>query len=228
MKIMLENLTAGYGGRTVVRGADVCFGAGQMWAVVGANGAGKSTLLKTVVGLSAPVCGRVVRQGLVRRDLAYLPQRSEIDRSLPLTVFELAAMGLWHEIGFSGRVRPAQRERVRRALVQVGMWDSARRLIGSLSEGQFRRVLFARLLVQEAAFLLLDEPFDAVDAETAGVLLNVLRDCNRAGRAVVAVLHDYGQVRAYFPHTLVLADGGMRAGRTEEVLGASVQAGEAV
>ena len=162
--------------------------------------------------------GSVQWQNLSRRDIAYLPQQSDIDRSQPLTVFELTAMGLWYEMGFFGRLSAAQRERVHHALARVEMADFAQRHISDLSNGQFQRVLFARMLVQNAQFLLLDEPFNAVDAKTTYALLDLLRQENQAGRAVIAVLHDYEQVRAYFPHTFLLAREKVANGKTEAVL----------
>ena len=76
-----------------------------MWAVFGPNGAGKSTLLKAVMRLLECTTGSVSWQGLQRRDIAYLPQQADIDRSQPMTVFELAAMGLWYESAFSAACR---------------------------------------------------------------------------------------------------------------------------
>ena len=135
-----------------------------------------------------------------------------------MTVFELAAMGLWYEIGFFGRVSTEQRRRAQAALERVEMAEFAERGISELSNGQFQRVLFARMLVQNARFLLLDEPFNAVDAKTTYALLEVLRQENQNGRAVIAVLHDYEQVRAYFPRTLLIAREKVADGKTEDVL----------
>ena len=218
MNITIENLTVSYQRKPAVHHVDMCFQSNSMWAIWGPNGAGKSTLLKAVMGLLKTDTGKVVWQGLQRQDIAYLPQQSDIDRSQPMTVFELAAMGLWYEIGFFGRVKPAQKERVMNALARVEMADFANRQIGHLSNGQFQRVLFARILAQNAKFLLLDEPFNAIDAKTTYALLEVLRRCHADGQAVIAVLHDYEQVRAYFPHTLLVAREKIAAGKTEAVL----------
>ncbi|QEY24374.1 metal ABC transporter ATP-binding protein [Neisseria animalis] len=218
MSIVVDNLTVSYQHRPAVHHVDMAFDDGTMWAIFGPNGAGKSTLLKAVMGLQKTDTGRVHWVGLKRKDIAYLPQQSEIDRSQPMTVFELAAMGLWYEIGFFGRVTAAQRERVYAALERVEMRDFADRQIAHLSNGQFQRVLFARMLAQDAKFLLLDEPFNAVDARTTYALLDVLRRCHQDGQAVIAVLHDYEQVRAYFAHTLLLARDKIAAGATEKVL----------
>ena len=161
--IEIDNLTVSYrGGCPAVHHLSAEFAAGTMCAVFGPNGAGKSTLLKAVMGLIRCNTGSVRHRNLARRDIAYLPQQSDIDRSQPMTVFELAAMGLWYEIGFFGRVSAEQRRRVQAALERVEMAEFANRGISELSNGQFQRVLFARMLVQNARFLLLDEPFNAV------------------------------------------------------------------
>ena len=182
MSIVIRNLTVSYQSRPAVHHVDMTFADGCMYAVFGPNGAGKSTLLKAIMGLLKHT-GSVEWQNLSRGDIAYLPQQSDIDRSQPLTVFELTAMGLWYEIGFFGRLTAAQRERVHHALARVE-----------------------------------DEPFNAVDAKTTYALLDLLRQENQAGRAVIAVLHDYEQVRAYFPHTFLLAREKVANGKTEAVL----------
>lgn len=218
MSIAVHNLTVSYRRKPAVHHVDMEFADCSMWAVFGPNGAGKSTLLKAVMGLLEADTGRVEWRNVQRKDIAYLPQQSDIDRSLPMTVFELAAMGLWYEIGFFGRVNAAQKARVMAALQRVEMADFADRQIAHLSNGQFQRVLFARMLAQNARFLLLDEPFNAVDAKTTYALLEVLRRCHADGQAVIAVLHDYEQVRAYFPNTLLIAREKVAAGKTEDVL----------
>ena len=218
MSIVVENLTVSYQRRPVVHHVDMVFEDGKMWTIFGPNGAGKSTLLKAIMGLQKTDTGSVRYENMARKDIAYLPQQSDIDRSQPMTVFELAAMGLWYEIGFFGRVNAGQRQRVFDALERVEMADFAERQIAHLSNGQFQRVLFARMLVQDAKFLLLDEPFNAVDAKTTYALLEVLAACHTEGRAVIAVLHDYEQVRAYFADTLLLAREKIAAGATEAVL----------
>ena len=133
-------------------------------------------------------------------------------------MFELAARGLWYETGFFRRVGSEQRRRVQAALARVGMDAFADRSIAELSDGQFQRVLIARMLVQDAKFLLLDEPFNAVDARTTAALLDILEQENRNGRAVIAVLHDHAQIREHFPRTLLIAREKVADGRTADVL----------
>lgn len=218
MTIVLNNLTVSYRRHPAIHHIHAEFENACMCAIFGPNGAGKSTLLKAIMGLLPHDTGAVNWQGLERRDIAYLPQQSDIDRHLPMSVFELTTMGLWYEIGFFGHTSTAQRQRVLHALQRVGMADFADRAISELSNGQFQRVLFARMLVQNAKFLLLDEPFNAVDAKTTYALLEVLRQENQSGRAVIAVLHDYEQVRAYFPRTILIAREKVGDGATEQIL----------
>lgn len=218
MPIVLDNITVSYHSVPAVHHAYARFETGSTWAIFGPNGAGKSTLLKAVMRLLPCDTGQVHWQGLARRDLAYLPQQSEIDRTLPLTVFELVALGLWHELGLFGGLNAPQRERVHQALQRVGMSAHAGQQIGALSTGQFQRVLFARMLVQDARFLLLDEPFSAMDAQTTHALLNVLHTCVAAGKGVIAVVHDREQALQHFTHTLLLAREVIASGLSAEVL----------
>ena len=216
--ISLDDVTVAYDRHPAVHHVHGRFAPGSLTAICGPNGAGKSTLLKAIVGALAPASGSIGRDGLAVRDLGYLPQAAEIDRSFPLTVADTVLLGAWRRIGaFRGAGRDLA-DTARVALAAVGLEGFERRAIGSLSAGQFQRVLFARLLLQDAAVLLLDEPFTAIDARTTSDLLRLIRDWNGEGRTVVAVLHDHDQVRAHFPDTLLLAREAVAWGPTASVL----------
>ncbi|MBQ9619442.1 MAG: ATP-binding cassette domain-containing protein, partial [Neisseriaceae bacterium] len=141
MKIILENITVSYRRFPAVHHISATFQAGESWAICGPNGAGKSTLLQAIMGLTPVNSGRVVLNGMTLQDIAYMPQLSQIDRSQPLSVFELVAMGLWYEIGFFSGLSKTQKERVYQALERVRMEMFAHRFINELSNGQFQRVL---------------------------------------------------------------------------------------
>jgi zinc/manganese transport system ATP-binding protein len=191
---------------------------GELLAIVGPNGAGKSTLLKGIMGELKPLGGSIDRDGLKKTDIAYLPQQIEIDRSFPISVFDCVAMGLWRKIG-AWRGLDAKRDaEIARALTTVGLQDLAARPVGALSGGQFQRVLFARLLLQDASLILLDEPFRAVDAKTVADLITLILRWHGEGRTVLAALHDLEQVRAHFPTTLLLAREVVAWGETRKVL----------
>ncbi len=218
MSINIENITVSYQKHPAVHHVSHVFNEGESWAIFGPNGAGKSTLLKAIMQLLPVDTGKVVWQGLARKDIAYLPQQSEIDRDQPMTVFELVAMGLWYELGFFGGINRKQKERIVIALERVDMQGFENRMIGELSNGQFQRVLFARMLVQEAKFLLLDEPFNAVDAATTEALLQVLKNAMDEGKSIVTVLHDIEQVKKHIPNALLLAKEKIAVGASVDVL----------
>jgi zinc/manganese transport system ATP-binding protein len=187
-------------------------------AVVGPNGAGKSTLFKGVVGAIKPLAGRIERADLNPQDIAYLPQAAEIDRTFPISVFDMVAMGLWRRAGLFGGIGRKARAEIDRAIAAVGLRGFEQRAIGTLSGGQTQRMLFARLLLQDARVIVLDEPFNAIDAKTSADLLDLVRRWHQEERTVLAALHDMDLVRANFPETLLLAREPVAWGATPEVL----------
>jgi zinc/manganese transport system ATP-binding protein len=142
---------------------------------------------------------------LGRQRIAYLPQQAEIDRAFPITVADTVSLGLWNEIGVFGALTGPLRERTAAALAAVGLEGVTRRSVGALSAGQLQRVLFARLLLQDAPVILLDEPFAAIDERTTADLLVLIHRWHEERRTVIAVLHDIELVRRNFPMTLLLA-----------------------
>lgn len=216
--IALHGLTVAYGGHPAVHHVTGHFAPGSMTAIVGPNGAGKSSLLAAIMGRLAPTQGRVdLAQGLQGR-IAWLPQQSEVDRSFPISVFDLVALGHWRALGWFGGLSRDQRQGVQDALAAVGLGGFERRSIGELSAGQFQRVLFARVLLQDAPVILLDEPFNAIDARTTADLLAVMHRWHGEARTLIAVLHDLEQVRSHFEHTLLLARRCVAWGPTAQVL----------
>ena len=205
MTITLANLSAGYDRHPAVHHVSGRFAAGSLTAIVGPNGGGKSTLLKALVGFLRPMTGSINYNGITPRDIAYLPQQSEVDRGFPLNVAEVVALGHWPKAGAFRGITSTQQDDVMRALNEVGMAAFAARPIEALSAGQWQRVLFARLIVQSARVILLDEPFAAIDSRTAHDLTHILQQWQKEGRTVIAVMHDIVSVRIHFPQTLLLA-----------------------
>jgi len=215
--VKLDQLTVHYRRQPALQHISGSFPRGSLTAVVGPNGSGKSTLLKSIVGLvsTAPGC---VAVAAARERIAYLPQLNEIDRGFPMSVRDCVLLGCWPRQGAWGGIDNSQLGRVDSALQAVGLAGFGARPIGGLSSGQFQRVLFARLLVQDADLILLDEPFNAMDSKTTAALLALVGQWHAAGRTVVAVLHDDAQVRAHFPHTLLLARECIAWGPTDAVM----------
>jgi zinc/manganese transport system ATP-binding protein len=216
--VVVRDLTVGYNRHPAVHHLTGTFAPGSLTAVVGPNGSGKSTLLKALVGLLSPMGGHIDLGGLRPGHLGYLPQQAEIDRSFPITVLDMVTLGHWRSLGAFGRVNREHWLQTRRALAAVGLAGFEDRAIGTLSAGQFQRVLAARLILQDAPVVLLDEPFTSMDAKTTAELLDLFLYLNRQGRTVVAVIHDLDQVREHFPQTLLLAREPIAWGATAEVL----------
>lgn len=197
---------------------DVDIPLGNLWAIVGPNGAGKSTLIKILAGILKPSRGSVHLGGVSPELLAYLPQHTDIDRHFPISAYQMVAMGLWRFMGKSGGLTPELRMRVDDALEKVGLSGFGDRSIASLSGGQLQRILFARLLLQDASIILLDEPFNAIDSKTTADLMQLLNQWQQQGRTVIVVLHDLDQVKEQFPYTLMIAHHVIASGHTHRVL----------
>jgi zinc/manganese transport system ATP-binding protein len=216
--LQFRDLTLGYDRHPAVHHLTGTIESGALTAVVGPNGAGKSTLFKGIVGAIKPLAGGIDRAGLLPRDIAYLPQIADIDRTFPINVYDMVAMGLWQRAGLFGGIDQGGREVIREAIAAVGLTGFEQRAIGTLSGGQMQRMLFARLLLQDARVIVLDEPFTAIDAKTSADLFDLVRRWHSEKRTVVAALHDIEFVRNNFPSTLLLARQSVAWGATCDVL----------
>ena len=213
--LKLTNLTVSYDRHPAVHHVSAEIPAAEMTAIVGPNGAGKSTLLKALLGLAPRVEGRIECSA---KRIAYLPQQAEIDRSFPISVFDTVLLGRWSRFGGFGGAQSADIHDAQHAIEAVGLAGFEQRPIDTLSVGQFQRVLFARLLLQDADLVLLDEPFAAIDSKTVADLMRLMRRWREEKRTVVCVLHDLDQVRRDFPSSLLMARELVASGPTETVL----------
>ena len=217
-QLTFKDVTLGYDRHPAVHHLSGEVAPGALLAVVGPNGAGKSTLFRGLVGLLRPLAGEIHIGKLRARDIAYLPQSADVDRSFPISVFDFAATGLWRSTGLLGGIGRKSQANVLAALAAVGLNGFERRAIGTLSGGQMQRLLFARVLLQDARVIVLDEPFNAIDAKTSADLLGLVKHWHAEGRTVLAALHDMDLVRAHFPETVLLAREPVAWGATAEVL----------
>ncbi len=216
--LQFHNLTLGYDRHPAVHHLNGTVESGALLAVIGPNGAGKSTLFKGIVGALKPLSGQIDLHGLRPQDIAYLPQAAEIDRTFPINVYDMVAMGLWRRTGLFGGIDRAACKEIEQAIAAVGLNGFENRPISTLSGGQVQRMLFARLLLQDARVIVLDEPFNAIDAKTVADLLDLVRRWHSENRTVLAALHDMQLVKANFPSTLLLARRPVAWGATGEVL----------
>lgn len=208
-RLDVRGITATYpGGICALRDVSFCAHCGQTLALMGPNGAGKSTLLAVLAGLLPPQTGDALWNGRplaeVRREVAWLPQRSEVDWSFPITVRTLVQMGRYPSLGPWRRPDDHDEYIVQKAIDTLGLTGLEQRCIGELSGGQQQRAFLARALAQEAHILLLDEPYTGLDhpgAETLGELLGSLA---REGRLVIASYHDVRTAPRYFDLALLM------------------------
>ncbi len=209
----LRDLTVRYPGspQHSLKGVSLQVHVGARVALVGANGAGKSTLLKAVAGL-LPVQSGEVRVygnpvGACHHRVAYLPQRGEIDWRFPISLRRLVTTGRYVHLGWLKRPGREDREIVSNVMEDLGLSQLAERQIGQLSGGQQQRALLARALVQEGDLLLLDEPFNAVDAGTREMISGVLSELKGRGKTMVIATHDLAILASEFDGALYLREG---------------------
>lgn len=206
--IEVEDLTVAYHHNPVLWDIDTEVEKGLMSAIIGPNGAGKSTLLKALLHL-VPISSGTIKffgQPLqhMRRKVAYVPQRNEVDWDFPTTVLDVVMMGSYGSLGWF--VPPGKKEKLLaiQALEKVGMESFAHRQIRELSGGQQQRTFIARTLVQDAEIYLMDEPFAGVDAATEASIIEVLRELRSKGKTLIIVHHDLQTVKEYFDHIILL------------------------
>jgi len=219
--IAIDHLTVIYRDRVVLDDLTLDIPVGELTGVVGPNGAGKTTLLKAILGLLKPDAGSVRIFGETPRSrrstIGYVPQRSGIDTDFPTTVEDVVLMGTYGSLGWFRRPGRAERIRAREAMEMVGMAEYATRQIGKLSGGQQQRVFLARALIQDAKVLILDEPFQGVDARSEGEIVRILRQLRDDGRTIVVVHHDLQTVPQYFDRVLLLKGRAIAFGPVSEV-----------
>ena len=221
-QLVLRQVTAGYADEPALQEISFTAGCGSTMALIGPNGAGKSTLLNALAGLLPVWSGDILWNNAPlaahRHEIAYLPQRSEVNWQFPITVRQLVEMGRYPAVGMWQALRPHDREIVDKALCTLGLQDLQKRQIGALSGGQQQRCFLARALAQEAHILLLDEPFTGLDVPGTEALSGLLRALAAEGRLVIASHHDLATAPQIFDRALLLRKKLIAAGSTREVL----------
>lgn len=203
--IKISNLTLTYQRHPAIHHLSGTFIAGTLNCIMGPNGGGKSTFLKCLAGLHPIDEGTIDRSpNLGLSQTAYLAQNQSWDRQFPLTVFELAAQGLIEELPFWKSMNSKQKNRVLESLDQVHLLKLKDEPIENLSLGQFQRALLARVIVQNAQVILLDEPLNGLDEPSINDLFKLLHDWQRQGKTIIVVLHDRELAAKHFEYGLFL------------------------
>jgi ABC-type Mn2+/Zn2+ transport system ATPase subunit len=219
----VRHLTVRYGHTLALDDVSFTVTPGERVAVLGPNGAGKSTLLKALVGLIRPGTGTIYVMGHQHtqcNDVAYVPQRAQVDWSFPVTVWDVVMLGRAGHIGFFRTASKRDREQVQHSLDLVQMTDLAQRQIGELSGGQQQRVFIARALAQEARVLLLDEPITGLDVRAQEEVLRIVADIHHNGVTVLIATHDLQQAADtdHYERVLLLNHRLIGAGSAREML----------
>lgn len=206
--LSVKNISVAYNGKTVLEDITLDIADGALCAVIGPNGAGKSTFLKGVLDLVKPQGGAVSFWGASlkksRGRIAYMPQRAGVDWDFPVTALDVAAMGLYRQIGWGRRVTKAHKKIAADALAQVGLEEFTDRQIGQLSGGQQQRVFLARALAQNADLYIMDEPFAGIDARSEEAILGILRRLHGEGKTIICVHHNLQSVADYFEDAVLI------------------------
>ena len=217
--IRIENLSVSYKETLALKDISLVLQGPTITGIIGPNGAGKSTILKGMLGIiphqgQAFLDDKEVKKSLHR--IAYVEQKINIDYNFPIKVKECVSLGLFPSIPLFRSLNAKHWKKVQEALEIVGLADYAERQISQLSGGQFQRVLIARCLVQEADYILLDEPFVGIDSVSEEIIMNTLRDLKKAGKTVLIVHHDLSKVPHYFDQVLLVNREVIAFGPTKE------------
>ena len=212
--IEIRNLTVAYGENIALENLNLDVEAGSLMALVGPNGAGKSTLIKTILKFLKQVIGEIKING---KTLAYVPQRNSVDWDFPTTLFDVVEMGCYGRVGLFKRVNKEEKQKVLKAIEQVGMLDFKDRQISELSGGQQQRAFIARALVQEADIYLMDEPFQGVDSTTEKSIVDILKKLKSEGKTLIVVHHDLQTVPTYFETVTFINKSVIASGKIKEV-----------
>lgn len=207
-------------GVKALRNVSLNIPGGVVAGILGPNGGGKTTFIKGLLGL-VPAKGEVLYKDQAikkkSKNIAYVQQKQEIDMDFPISVFQCVLMGTYPKLGLFRRPGKAEKEKALQALKVVGLENYKNYQIGELSGGQFQRVLFARILVQDADLIFLDEPFVGIDVRSEAIIIQEIKKLAEKGKTILIVHHDLNKVRAYFDQVILINKTLIASGKTEEV-----------
>lgn len=190
----LKNISAGYGGESVIKGVDLEVFDRDFLGVIGPNGGGKSTIMKVILGLLKPISGQVIYSKKLK--FGYLPQFNLNDVKFPISVKDVILTGLMSEKKILRKFSPAQIDKVEAIISKFGLSSYADAPYGELSGGQIQRVLLSRAIVTDPDLLILDEPTAFTDESFSKDLYSLLLEINKE-RAIIMVSHDTGVISTY-------------------------------
>lgn len=219
--VEIEGLSVSYDRKRVLINIHLEIVKGGLYGIIGQNGAGKSTLFKAILGLipinagKIKVLGKTIQE--VRKQVVYVPQKSDVDWNFPATVTDIVLMGRYPHKKIFSRLQKEDYEIAEEAMAEMGISDLKNRQIGELSGGQQQRVFLARAMAQRAEILLLDEPFVGVDITTEESIIKMLQKMTRQGKTVAVIHHDLSTAQQYFDYAILINQRLVAFGRTDSI-----------
>ena len=197
-QIVCENLSLGYGGKTVIQNLNFSVNAGDYFCVIGENGSGKSTLIKTILNLLPPVSGTIkFSKELTRKQIGYLPQQMDFQRDFPASVSEIVLSGCQNKCAFRPFYSKNEKKLADNAMIKMNISSLKNYCYRELSGGQQQRVLLARALCAAEKVLILDEPVSGLDPKASFDMYEVIAELNHDGITIIMVSHDIKSAEKY-------------------------------
>ena len=221
--IICKDLAVGYEGKAVSE--HICFKvkAGDYLCIVGENGAGKSTLMKTLLHLIKPVSGEIIYgDGLNAHEIGYLPQQTVVQRDFPASVMEIVLSGNVARTGLRPFFGREEKDRARKNMERMNIWNLRKKCYRNLSGGQQQRVLLARALCATTNLLLLDEPVSGLDPKVTAEFYSLIERLNKEGTTIIMVSHDMQAAADYASHILHVGRKNKFFGTKEEYLNSKI------
>ncbi|MFC3787711.1 metal ABC transporter ATP-binding protein [Paenibacillus sp. GCM10012307] len=206
--MQVKNLNVDYFGNPALEQVDIDIPLGYSIGIIGPNGAGKSTFIKSLLGIIKKRSGTITVGNsdiaLCQKDIAYVPQKSDVDLTFPITVRDTVLTGTYPKLKLFRRPGKKEKELVERCMEMVDISDLAHKQISNLSGGQLQRVFIARALAQQANIFFLDEPFVGIDLVSEKIIVNLLKKLREEGKTILVVHHDLHEVEEYFDKVIIL------------------------
>lgn len=202
-QLICRDLCLGYDGREIVHGLNFEIDAGDYLCIVGENGSGKSTLMRTLLGLQQPMSGKVLTgEGLLQKEIGYLPQQTAVQKDFPATVREIVISGFQGRCGLRPFYTKEEKRIAAANIDRMGISHLTKRCYRELSGGQQQRVLLARALCATGKMLLLDEPVSGLDPKVTAEMYRLIEKLNSDGITVIMISHDMEAALSYASHIL--------------------------
>lgn len=219
--INVNDLTVAYNNKAAVSRLNIDIKAGSLTAIVGPNGAGKSTLMKAIMKLIKPTSGTTsVMDNTSKKalkNIAYVPQKGDVNWDFPATVLDVVIMGRYVHKGWFKRPNKEDKRIALDALKTMKMTDYKDRQISELSGGQRQRVFLARAIAHDASIYLMDEPLQGIDITTEKLIIDTMKDLQKEGKTFLVVHHNLNTVPEYFDHVVILNKTVIASGPVKEV-----------